>query len=266
MTRVRSEDRSKEIVVIKFGGTALGNSTRVRLAAFRVRQLIRRGLSPVVVVSAQGHTTDRLLTKISEVSRNSTSALTAREADRALATGEALSASLLASALNAIGVPAASVSSSEAVLVAEGGHGKAVLSDLRPGRLAQLIAGNTIPVVTGFQGVRADGETVTLGRGSSDVTALFLAARLGAVECHIVTDVQGVYDADPRLTPDCSLFDGLSFDHLVDLTSNGAEVVHPSAARIAQHGSIPLRIYHYRAPFTGFAGTSVGERVEAVQC
>lgn len=266
MTRVRSEDFPAEVVVIKFGGTALGNSTRVRLAAFRVRHLIRRGLQPVVVVSAQGHTTDRLLRKIDKVSRSGDNALTRREADRALATGEALSASLLASALNAIGVPAASVLASEAVLVAEGPHGNAGLTDLRPGLLERLIASKTTPVVTGFQGVRTDGETVTLGRGSSDVTALFLAARLPASECHIVTDVRGVYDADPRLTSNCSLYDGLSFDHLVDLTSHGAEVVHPFAAKIAQSDSIPLRIYHYRAPFDGSSGTLVGEVLEEVQC
>lgn len=265
---MRSENASAEIVVIKFGGTALGNSTRVRLAALRVRHLCRSGFRPVVVVSAQGRTTDRLLRKIDYVSRNRTNALTRREADRALATGEALSASLLASALNAIGVPAASVHANEAVLVAEGPHGNADLTELRGNHLARLIGESTVPVITGFQGVRADGETVTLGRGSSDVTALFLAARLPATECHIVTDVEGVYDADPRRAAKCSLFDGLSFDQLVDLTAGGAEVVHPFAARIAQRDSIALRIYHYRAPFTGASGTVVGPvpAQEPAQC
>lgn len=266
MTRVRSEDSTAGIVVIKFGGTALGNSTRVRLAALRVRHVVRRGLRPVVVVSAQGHTTDRLLRKINSVSRSRTNALTRRETDRALATGEALSAALLASALNAVGVSAASVLAHEAVLVAEGPHGNADLKQLRPGRIAKLIAEGIVPVVTGFQGVRNDGETVTLGRGSSDVTALFLAAALPASECHIVTDVEGVYDADPRLAANCSLFGGLSFDQLVNLTSGGAEVVHPFAARIAQRDSIPLRIYHYRAPFDGSTGTVVGDAREQVQC
>lgn len=266
MTRVRSEVSKASIVVVKFGGTALGNSKRVRLAASRVKHLRRDGFFPVVVVSAQGNTTDRLLEKLQRVSRSRTNAFTRREADRALATGEALSASLLASALLAVGIPAASVSAREAVLIAEGPHGNADLVDLQPGLIAALIAGGTVPVVTGFQGVRNDGEIVTLGRGSSDVTALFLASRLNAGECHIVTDVDGVYDADPRLVKDCSRFDALSFDALVNLTAGGAKVVHPSAALIARRDDLLLRIYHYRAAFAGRDGTVVGPSAEIVSC
>ena len=266
MTRVRSEASNAKIVVVKFGGTALGNSRRVRRAALRVRHLRRTGVFPVVVVSAQGNTTDRLLEKIQRVSRSRTNAPARREADRALATGEALSASLLAAALIAVGIPAASVSAAEAVLIAEGPHGNADLTDLQPGLVAALIAGGTVPVVAGFQGVRSDGETVTLGRGSSDVTAIFLASRLGAIECHIVTDVDGVYEADPRLVKNCLKFDSLSLDGLVELTSGGARVVHPSAALIARQDELLLRIYHYRAAFSGERGTTVGQSAEAVQC
>jgi aspartate kinase len=254
------EGERPPIVVIKFGGTALGTPARIRLAALRVREHIKLGFLPVVVVSAKGKTTDRLLNELRLVGAESGNpgAGTPREIDRALATGETLAAALLATAIAAVGVKAESVSASEAVLLATGPYGAARLSGLKPGRIDLLLEQRIVPVVAGFQGVRDDGELVTLGRGSSDITAVFLAWKLSAFSCHIVTDVSGVHEKDPRIAPDSPLYPTLSYQSLVELTTQGARVVHPQAAIAAHSGAVPLHIYHYRAGFGERAGTFVG--------
>lgn len=260
--RARAGARPRGVLAIKFGGTSVGTAARVRRAARRVRALRARGWCPVVVVSASGSTTDRILRSVETITLGAAarSEAIAREVDRALATGEDRSSALLAAALETIGVPAASVRAHEGVLRADGAHGAARLCALEPGAIGAAIAAGVVPVVSGFQGVRADGALVTLGRGSSDTTAVFVAGAVGAAECHIVTDVDAVYDADPRLTPDARRLDRLSPDELVELCESGAEVVHPEAARRARDGGTLLRVYHHRAPLDGrgtvIAGTA----------
>lgn len=262
MTRVETSDIAPPtpIVVVKFGGTALGTPARIWLAALRVKEQIRRGFLPLVVVSAKGRTTDRLLAEIRAVCRKNKevgdSAL--REVDRALATGETFSAALLAAALSGAGVRAESVSASEGVLFATGPYGAARLLELRPGRIARLLEQHIVPVVAGFQGVREDGELVTLGRGSSDVTAVFLASQLRAMACHIVTDVNGIHEEDPRDAPNSPRYRTLSFDKLIELAERGARIVHPQAARAAHSAAVPLHVYHYRASLDDPSGTVVG--------
>jgi aspartate kinase len=267
-TPARSASRwtrdARGVLAIKFGGTSVATPARIRRAACRVRALRSRGWQPVVVVSAAGATTDRLLRHVADVSRGARAGAAGegayapeREIDRALATGEDRSAALLAVALCALGVPAVSVRAHEGVLRAEGAHGAATLSALEPGAIARALASGIVPVVSGFQGERRDGELVTLGRGSSDTTAVFLAAALGAAECHIVTDVDGVYDADPRLVPDARFLPRLSAAALVRLCEGGARVVHPEAARRAHAAGIPLRVYHFRSPIGAAGGTCV---------
>jgi len=257
----RRASRDDSLIVVKFGGAALATLARVRAAAARVRSLRAAGCTLVVVASARGDTTDRLLRDIGGVDPSSQAP--SREADRVLATGEALSAALLASALAATGVPAESVGPEDAVLVAEGPYGGASLRELRPGRVQQLLARGAVPVVPGFQGIRADGELVTLGRGGSDVTAVFLASELNASECHLVKDVDGIYDADPFLAPDASRFDVLSFDGLLELAAGGSNVVHSDAALRAKQDTVPLRVYRYDAEVAGPRGTRVGAEAVA---
>ncbi|HEX2716660.1 MAG TPA: hypothetical protein VHM67_03210, partial [Gemmatimonadaceae bacterium] len=232
-----SHQRAPRLLVVKFGGTSVANASRVRRAARRVASLQGAGWTPVVVVSAAGHTTDRLLTNLAHLAPDHLeNPLVRREADRLLATGETRSAALLAAALCATGVPATSVRADEAVLRAEGPYGAATLVALEPGAIASAVGNRVVPVVAGFQGIRADGELVTLGRGSSDTSAVFLASALGARECHIVTDVRGVYDADPRLVEGARFLPELGADELVALCEAGAQVVHPEAARRARDG------------------------------
>jgi len=241
------------LVVIKFGGTSLGTAARIRTAARRVRTLVRTGVCPVVVVSAAGQATDRVLRRLEAVGGPAAG----RETDRALATGEDLSAALLAAALQGLGLPAVSLRGGEAGIDAEGEFGAGRPVALRPGPLRSLAAAGTVAVVSGFQGGRADGETVTLGRGGSDLTAVFLAARLGAAECLIVTDVDGVYSADPRRDATATWLPSLSHAALVELTGSGAVVVHAGAARLAAEARVPLRVLHHAAPLGRPVGTVI---------
>jgi len=162
------------LIVIKFGGTSLGTASRVRRAARRVRAHVRAGDRVIAVVSAAGHTTDRILARLHAVDGEART----REYDRALATGEDLSAALFAAALEAIGVRARSLRGGEAGIVAHGEHGAATLDTLDATPLRTLLAQDVVPVVAGFQAIRADGETVTIGRNGSDATAVFLAGKL----------------------------------------------------------------------------------------
>lgn len=259
-----AREATRGVLVIKFGGTSVANPARVRRAARRVLALRAQGWRPVVVVSAAGQTTDRLLSRLHQVTADERRASTAwadspfaREVDRALASGEDRSAALLAAALASFGVAARSVRAHEGVLRARGPHGAATLTSLEPGAIAASVLADVVPVVSGFQGARDDGELVTLGRGSSDTTAVFIAGALGAAECHIVTDVDGVYTDDPRLVPDAVLLPQLSASDLVALCERGAQVVHPEAARRARTSGTALRVYHHRAPIAADVGTRV---------
>jgi aspartate kinase len=186
-------------VVLKFGGTSLQTSARVRRAARRVAGRVAGGMPVAVVVSARGHATDRILSELRRIGRAGPAD---READRALTTGEDLSAAFFAAALSALGIRALSLRGAEAGVRAAGPFGAGRIEKIYPARLRALLAAGVVPVVAGFQGVRADGETVTLGRGGSDTSAVALAVALGAAACEIVTDVEAVFDGDPRLHPE----------------------------------------------------------------
>jgi aspartate kinase len=247
------------MLVIKFGGTSLATPARIRRAALRVRAHYRSGRRVVVVVSAMGHTTDRLLRTLSLCAPHAETRA-AREVDRVLATGEELSAAAVAAALVALAVPAFSMRGGEAGLIATGRFGHGSLQDLRRDRLQSLLDAGIVPVVAGFQAARPDGQTITLGRGGSDTSAVFLAGMLRASQCHIVTDVQGVFDADPRTHPDATAYRELSFFDLIRLVDEGAHVVHPRAARFARDFRVPLHIYHFKAAPRQPGGTVVGSR------
>jgi len=244
------------LIVLKFGGTALGSPRRIRTAARRLAAWHRRGVRVLAVVSATGHTTDRIVRRLAAVGADPHST-PGTETDRALATGELLSAALLAAALESIGRAAKSLSGRDAGLSATGAWGAGVLGSLDPAPVQRLFAGGVIPVVAGFQAGTAAGELITLGRGTSDLSAVFLAARLGADECHIVTDVQGVCDCDPRHHPAAASFRRLSPAALVALAESGAHVVHRGAARLAANQSIPLRVYRWDASLRGNPGTLI---------
>jgi aspartate kinase len=243
-------------IVIKFGGTSLATPNRLRLAARRVRAHLRRGAMPVVVASALGHTTDRILRRLERCGISGKNA--GREIDRALVTGEALSSAMLAGSLRTLGISALSLSGGDAGLEGAGEFGRGVIARIDPAPIRRRLAGGAVPVIAGFQARRPDGETITLGRGASDTTAVALAAGLGSVPCHIVTDVSAVYDRDPNVDGAAQPYHQLSHDELLRLAMDGAQVVNPEAARLALEHRVPLCIYSYRAVFGEEYGTRVG--------
>lgn len=246
-----------ETLVVKFGGTSLGTPERIRRAARRVAALVASGRRVVAVVSAMGHTTDHILETLGALEAGRTAAA-AREVDRALATGEDLSAALLAAALHTLGVPARSLRGGEAGVRADGAFGAARVSRVDARRLRALLSRGVVPVVSGFQGERSDREVATLGHGGSDTSAVAIAAAL-STPCHIVTDVDAVYDRDPRRHADARPLPRLSHGELLDLARSGAQVVAADAARLAAERGVPLRVLGYgAAPNDERSGTFVG--------
>lgn len=243
-------------IVLKFGGAALATPARVRRAARRVSAWREAGWPVVAVASACGRSTETILRHLAKIEGSWERA--GRELDRALATGELLASSLLSTALLTRGVPALGLTGGEAGILAYGEFGRGRVLQVVPHRLKSLIARGVVPVVAGFQAARSDGETVTLGRGTSDLTAAHLAVALGASAFHLIKGVHGVHDGDPRHKPAAPLLPRLSYEELEQLALDGAEVVHVAAVRLARRHELQLRIYHYRAPALGQHGTTVG--------
>ena len=241
------------LLVLKFGGHALANPTRVRIAARRIAAWRRRGVDVVAVASAPAGLTDRLLASAARVS----SPAAHRELDRLLATGEDRSTSLLALALAAIDVPAKSLRGVEAGIQAGGDFGSGHVTEVDVTPLLALLGQGVVPVVAGFQAARLDGETITFGRGGSDLTAVVLASALRADECHLIKDVDGVHTHDPRQAPQALRIPSLSHDDLLHFARSGSRVVHAGAAQHARNTAIELRVYSYRAPLDG-TGTRIG--------
>src|SRR5918912_563148 len=188
-------EASLGIVVQKYGGSSVATAQHIQAVAERVGRARDSGLDLVVVVSAMGKTTDRLLTLAGEVSRDPSP----REIDQLLSTGEEQSVALLAMALHDRDVPAASLTGPQAGMTVTGRYGSGVISETRPNRIHDLLQEGRVVIVAGFQGMNSLGDVMTLGRGGSDTTAVALAAVLGAERCEIYTDVSGVYTADPRI-------------------------------------------------------------------
>ena len=239
------------LIVQKYGGTSLGDTERVRAAAKRVTDLARQGLQVVAVVSAQGDTTDVLIEKAAQLNRRGS----AREMDACLAAGEQLSASLLAMAVGAMDYPAVSLTGAQAGIHTDGNHGNARILSVDTSRIRRELESGKIVVVAGFQGVDPEGDITTLGRGGSDTTAVALAAWLKADQCQIFTDVDGVYDRDPRIFTDATRFGRISYEKMLALIENGAQVLHDRSVEFAREFGIRVEVL---SAFTGEPGTIVG--------
>lgn len=239
-------------IVQKYGGTSLGDAERVRSAARRVTGLARQGNSIVVVVSAQGDTTDLMIEKATQINRRGA----AREMDAYLASGEQMSAGLMAMAIGALGYPAVSLTGAQAGIHTDGVHGNARILDIDCTRIRKELDSGKIVVVAGFQGVDRSGDITTLGRGGSDTTAVALAAYLKADKCQIFTDVDGVYDRDPRIYPDAHRFGRISYEKMLTLVENGAQVLHDRSVELAREQTIAVEVL---SAFTGAPGTIVGD-------
>ncbi|MFI7546117.1 aspartate kinase [Actinoplanes sp. NPDC049599] len=247
-----------DIVVRKYGGTSLAGVARVRRAASSVAAAHAAGVSLVVVVSAQGDTTDALLRQAAELGGTAT----ARETDQLLATGECASAALMATALVAAGVPAVSLTGPQAGIAVTGPAGAGLIAGIDTKRVRAHLREGKVVVVAGFQGSNADGDLVTLGRGGSDTTAVALAAALDATSCEIYTDVDGVYDADPRVVADAAVLPGVPAEMMVEMAFAGAKVLHARAAELAAAHEVDLRV---RSSLTDGEGTPVTSRADGTE-
>jgi aspartate kinase len=239
------------VVVQKYGGTSVADPSRIRAVADRVVRTRDAGHDLVVVVSAMGQTTDTLLDLAAEVS----SAPHPREMDMLLTAGERISMALLAMALHDRGVPAVSYTGSQAGILTDSAHGGARITRITGERVHESLGQGKVVIVAGFQGVDpASKEITTLGRGGSDTTAVALAATLGAVACEILTDVDGVYTADPRVVPDAHLLAEIEYDQMIDLAHAGAGVLMAHSVETARDHGVPV---HVRSSFTDEEGTWV---------
>ena len=239
------------LVVHKYGGTSLQDAEKVLSAARRAAELAGQGHQVVVVVSAQGELTDILIEKAAEVNRRRA----AREMDAFLAAGEQISAGLMAMAIGAMGRSAVSLTGWQAGIRTDGSHGNARITHVDTTRIRKELEKGKIVVVAGFQGVDAAGDITTLGRGGSDTTAVALAGWLKADQCRIYTDVDGVYDRDPRMYPDAVRFERIGYEQMLALIENGAQVLHDRSVMLAREFSLPVEVC---SAFTGGPGTLVG--------
>ncbi len=239
------------LIVQKYGGTSLGDVQRVRAAARRVTDLARQGIKMIVVVSAQGDSTDVMIEKACAVNKRGA----AREMDAYLASGEQMSAALMAMAIGALGHPAVSLTGAQAGIRTDGVYANARILDVDTTRIQKELEAGKVVVVAGFQGVNDAGDITTLGRGGSDTTAVALAAYLKADRCQIFTDVEGVYDRDPRLYADAVRFGRISYEKMLELIENGAQVLHDRSVEVAREHSIKVEVL---SAFTGAPGTIVG--------
>lgn len=240
------------LFVQKYGGTSLADAERIRKAARRAAGLARQGNQVVVVVSAQGDTTDLLIEKAAQVNRRGA----AREMDAYLAAGEQMAAGLMAMAIGAMGYPAVSLTGWQAGIDTDGVHGNARILNVDTGRIRRELEAGKVVVVAGFQGRDPEGDITTLGRGGSDTTAVALAGFLHADKCQIFTDVDGVYDRDPRLYPDAVRFGRISYEAMLKLIENGAQVLHDRSVELAREYGIVVEVL---SAFTGEPGTLVGD-------
>ena len=240
------------IIVQKYGGTSLGDEKRIQKAARRAAELSRQGHRVVVVVSAQGDTTDEMIEKAVKINKRRA----AREMDAYLSAGEQMSAGLMAMAIGALGCGAVSLAGWQAGIYTDGTHGNAKIQSIDTSRIQKELEAGKIVVVAGFQGVDPDGDITTLGRGGSDTTAVALAAYLRADKCQIFTDVDGVYDRDPRIFPDAQRFERISYEKMLALIENGAQVLHDKSVELARKHRIVVEVL---SAFTGKPGTLVGD-------
>ena len=239
------------LIVQKYGGSSLSDCRKIHQAAARVAGLAMQGCRVVAVVSAQGDTTDEMIERSAQVNPRGS----VREMDAYIAAGEQMSAALMAMAIGALGSPAVSLTGSQAGIHTDGVHGNARILRVDTGRiLRELDAGNVV-VVAGFQGQSEMGDVTTLGRGGSDTTAVALAAWLKADRCQIFTDVDGVYDRDPRKYPDAVRFGRISYEKMLRLVENGAQVLHDRSVELARDFGIKVEVL---SASTGNPGTIVG--------
>jgi aspartate kinase len=255
---VENRQRTPGLVVMKFGGTSVGDTEKLKRVAERLVAARESGAKVVAVLSAMGHTTDELIRLAHEVSPSPHP----REYDLLVSAGERISNALCAMAIHDLGHEAVSFTGSQAGIVTDSTHTKAKIVEVRAQRIHAALREDKIVLVAGFQGVStATNDVTTLGRGGSDTTAVALAAALGADACEIFTDVPGVFTADPRLVPGALKLPSVTYEEMLEMASSGAGVMMARSIEIARSYGVKLRV---RSTFESGEGTWIGEEDEAV--
>jgi aspartate kinase len=226
------------VYVFKFGGTSVGSIERIKLVAEKVKKAHDQGDHIVVVVSAMSGETNRLLELAKQIQQQPTG----REMDVLLATGEQVTIALLCMALHELGCPASSYTGGQVRILTDGSHTKARILKIDDKRLRKDLDAGKVVVVAGFQGVNEQGNITTLGRGGSDTTGVALAAALKADECHIYTDVDGVYTTDPRVEPKARRLKKITFEEMLEMASLGSKVLQIRAVEFAGKYNVALRV------------------------
>ena len=243
------------LIVQKYGGSSVANAERVLNVAKRIMRTRMEGHDVVVVLSAQGKTTDGLIAKAKEINHKPSR----REMDMLLSTGEQQSVALMSMAISAIGGRAVSLNGAQVGIETTNTYSNARIRTINTERIENELDEGSIVLVTGFQGVNAMGDTTTLGRGGSDTSAVALAAALNADICEIYTDVEGVYTADPRVVPDAVKLDEISYDEMLELASLGAKVLHHRSVEVAKKYNVKLVV---RSSMSEAEGTEVKEETK----
>jgi aspartate kinase len=245
---VQRAERRPGLVVMKFGGTSVGDVDKIRSVAERLAAAKSHGAHIVAVLSAMGHTTDELIALAHQISPRPKP----RAYDMLVSVGERISGALAEMALHDMGHEAISLTGSQAGIVTDTMHSKAKIVEIRPKRIHGALDEGKIVLVCGFQGVSTEHEVTTLGRGGSDTTAVALAAALGADACEIYTDVEGVYTADPRLVPDARKLDAVTYEEMLEMAASGARVLQLRSVEFARNHGVRV---HVRSTFSGGEGT-----------
>ncbi|MBF4694769.1 aspartate kinase [Fusibacter ferrireducens] len=225
-----------QIIIQKYGGSSVANTERIQHVTSHIIEQKKKGFSPVVVVSAMGDSTDHLIELAKSITPNPSS----REMDMLLSTGEQISISLLAMAIESKGYKAISLTGYQCGIQTDPIYSKAKINEINTERIMAEINADKIVIVAGFQGINSNGDITTLGRGGSDTTAVALAVALNAELCEIYTDVKGIYTADPRVVKDAALMQSISYDEMLELAKLGAKVMHPRSVELARKNNMKL--------------------------
>jgi len=246
------------LIVQKYGGTSVGNTDRIKNVAARVAKYHAKGDQVVVVVSAMSGVTDGLI----KLAKDIAPLPSEREMDMLLATGEQQTIALTAIALQTIGVPAVSMTGSQAGIVTDNVHTKAKIHNISPKQVHEKLKAGNVVIVAGFQGETSEGQITTLGRGGSDLTAIALAAALKADLCQIYTDVDGVYTTDPRIVPTARKLQEISYDEMLELASLGAKVMQSRSVEFAKKYGV---VFEVRSSLNDNPGTIVKEETKSME-
>ena len=252
-----AEARGRDLVVMKFGGTSVGDTQKIKDVARRLASARDAGYRVVGVLSAMGHTTDELIRLAHEVSARPNP----REYDMLVSVGERISNALCAMAIHDLGHEAVSLTGSQAGIVTDTVHGKAKIAEVRAQRINEALDEEKIVLVAGFQGVSSANEVTTLGRGGSDMTAVALSAALGATVCEIYTDVEGVFTADPRIVATARKLKAVTYEEMLELAASGAKVLQLRSVEFARNHDVRL---HVRSTFSQAEGTWIVDEEDPV--